>query len=475
MKSFSIIFRSAFIVSFLLSLAIFPLSNAIASSIGPFDPGLGSNITGIGTEAWQTPEEITSPGSPYATVSLDRDLRYTNYLQATDYSLNVPSNATITGIEVAINRMSSGSSPSIYDNVVSLVKASVIPGESVVVGNNYASLVQWTKNSFTLATYGGPTDLWGTTWTPAEVNDPGFGVVLAAYRQNMGNNLREAIVDSMQITVYFSFVTATTSVDCGSGTPEVVYGDSITCKATVSDSGYLTPTGTVSWTSDGSGSFDVTSCSLTEVSLGVADCEVVYTPTQAGETLITADYGGDGNYDPGSGNQTVTVDKKLASVTPDYASKTYGETDPTLTGTLEGFLSADNVTATYTRTVGESVSGSPYTISASLSPAAVLGNYEITYNTASFTITKRPITVTADAQTKVVGQPDPLLTYQVTSGSRAFDDEFSGALIRVPGELVGTYAIQQGTLALSSDYLLTYYGADLTITRQIIYFVQIFR
>ena len=47
------------------------------------------------------------------------------------------------------------------------------------------------------------------------------------------------------------------------------------------------------------------------------------------------------------------------------------------------------MTATYSRTAGETVAGSPYTISAMLSPAGVLSNYNITYNTASFTITTK--------------------------------------------------------------------------------------
>ena len=46
------------------------------------------------------------------------------------------------------------------------------------------------------------------------------------------------------------------------------------------------------------------------------------------------------------------------------------------------------MTATYSRTAGETVAGSPYTISATLSPAGVLSNYNITYNTANFTITR---------------------------------------------------------------------------------------
>jgi hypothetical protein len=58
--------------------------------------------------------------------------------------------------------------------------------------------------------------------------------------------------------------------------------------------------------------------------------------------------------------------------------------------------------------------------------------------------------VTADAKTKVYGNGDPGLTYQITSGSLVAGDNFSGGLTRIAGENVGTYAIQQGTLALTT-------------------------
>src|SRR5258707_15734860 len=79
-----------------------------------------------------------------------------------------------------------------------------------------------------------------------------------------------------------------------------------------------------------------------------------------------------------------TINPKLASVNPDAASKEYGSADPAFTGTLTGFLAADGVSASYSRTAGETVLGSPYTISAVLSPAGVLVNYTITYKTAVF-------------------------------------------------------------------------------------------
>jgi hypothetical protein len=132
-------------------------------------------------------------------------------------------------------------------------------------------------------------------------------------------------------------------------------------------------------------------------------------PSAAGTYSVAARYAGDSNYNPKqSAAATITINKAAASVTPDAKTKTYGSGDPALTGTLTGFVAADGITATYSRTVGENVAGSPYTISATLSPATALVNYDITYNTASFTITKADPIVTATGNTCTYnGSPCP--------------------------------------------------------------------
>jgi Bacterial Ig-like domain (group 3)/MBG domain (YGX type)/Bacterial Ig-like domain (group 2) len=109
---------------------------------------------------------------------------------------------------------------------------------------------------------------------------------------------------------------------------------------------------------------------------------------------INATYSGDTNFASSTIGLSQTVNQLAASVTPSAARKTYGAADPTLTGSLSGFLPSDNFTATYSRTAGETVAGSPYTISAVLSPTSVLNNYNITYNTANFTITAASTTTT---------------------------------------------------------------------------------
>ena len=114
-------------------------------------------------------------------------------------------------------------------------------------------------------------------------------------------------------------------------------------------------------------------------------------PKHAGTYTVTVTIT-DSNY-AGSGSGSITINKAVASVTPNAASKIYGNADPALGGSLVGFLPTDGVAATYSRTTGETVAGGPYTISAVLSATpgptgAVLSNYNITYNTAQFTITR---------------------------------------------------------------------------------------
>jgi hypothetical protein len=136
------------------------------------------------------------------------------------------------------------------------------------------------------------------------------------------------------------------------------------------------------------------------------------------------------NYNITYNTAAFTIEKKDASVTPGAKSKTYGESDPGLTGELSGFLAADGVSANYSRTAGESVLGGPYTISAVLSPAAVLSNYNITYNTATFTINKATLTVKADDKTMVLH--DALPTFTATYTGFKFSDTFASAVTGSP-------------------------------------------
>lgn len=72
------------------------------------------------------------------------------------------------------------------------------------------------------------------------------------------------------------------------------------------------------------------------------------------------------------------------------------------------------------------------------------------------------ITVTADNKSKTLGQPDPPLTYSYSPALMP-GDVFTGALTRAPGETAGNFSIQRGTLALTSNYLMSFVGGTLNI------------
>jgi hypothetical protein len=157
-----------------------------------------------------------------------------------------------------------------------------------------------------------------------------------------------------------------------------------------------------------------------------------------------------------------TIAPRAASVKPSANSKVYRESDPPLTGELSGFLATDAVTATYFRTPGETVLDGPYTISGTLSPTAVLSNYEITYHTAAFDILPKQVKVTADAKKKMAGDTDPELTFTFNDETVKPED-FNGSLERAHGEVPGEYVIQKGTLALNDNYKIEYIPAALRI------------
>src|SRR5262249_14532766 len=168
-----------------------------------------------------------------------------------------------------------------------------------------------------------------------------------------------------------------------------------------------------------------------------------------------------GNYSLSYVGASLAIGQRSVTVTADGQTKVYGSSDPALTYQLTSgsLVNGDSFAGALARQGGEDVGS--YAIGQGT--LALSGNYSLSYVGASLAIGQRSVTVTADGQAKAYGDADPTLTYQLTSGSLAFSDAFSGALARAAGEDVGSYAIGQGTLALSGNYSLSYVGASLAI------------
>ena len=160
-------------------------------------------------------------------------------------------------------------------------------------------------------------------------------------------------------------------------------------------------------------------------------------------------------------NGTLTVTGIGVIVTADNKTKVYSKdptTDPELTATVTGLVGTDVITYTISRAAGEDVND--YVITPT--GESEQGNYTVTYVPGTFTITPATLTITPnDGQTKEYGDADPAFTFTPTGlkGTDAIDDVVQGTLTRAEGENRGTYAFNQGTLAIATgnnNYTLAY-------------------
>ncbi|HRH21965.1 MAG TPA: MBG domain-containing protein, partial [bacterium] len=147
-------------------------------------------------------------------------------------------------------------------------------------------------------------------------------------------------------------------------------------------------------------------------------------------------------YDQGTSATIMGVPALSGIIAPDVV---------TIGGVAAGNHNTANVGATTVTVTGLSLGG------------ADMANYSINPIVLNSSITAYPVTVTVTpAQTKVYGTADPAFTYGST-GLLA-GDNFSGALDRVAGENIGSYAIGQGTLTAGTNYNITFVADNFTVT-----------
>jgi MBG domain (YGX type)/YDG domain/Bacterial Ig-like domain (group 3) len=169
---------------------------------------------------------------------------------------------------------------------------------------------------------------------------------------------------------------------------------------------------------------------------------------------------------------TASITPAPLTVTASPATMTYGGALPTLTDTVTGLVGAD--------TVSSALTGALVTTATSSAPvgkypitqgtlAAVDGNYTITFNPATLSITPALLTITANDVSKVYGAAVPALTASYSG----FVNGNTAASLTTPPTLttpatsssaIGTYAINVGG-ASSSNYTITYVPGTLTIAR----------
>ena len=151
---------------------------------------------------WTTPANVGADDAAYASITAASfDNLDTSYLlKATNISAGIPSGATINGILVEIERHYANGAVADYD--VCLTKdGSTRAGDDKSTGAAFPA-------ADAITSFGGSTDLWGTTWTEAEINATTFGVL---YKMQATANNADGYVDFIRVTVYYTAAPASIS------------------------------------------------------------------------------------------------------------------------------------------------------------------------------------------------------------------------------------------------------------------------
>lgn len=127
--------------------------------------GAGANIN-TGNQSWANPSRITADDGSRSIVSTEGSTSDT--LKASNFGFSIPENATIVGIETRVQLRREAGNGGTF-RYVNVGKSDAVLGTS----KNPNEAIGTSDQNFD---DGGAADLWGLSWTPAEINASTFQV-----------------------------------------------------------------------------------------------------------------------------------------------------------------------------------------------------------------------------------------------------------------------------------------------------------
>ncbi len=157
-----------------------------------------SNIVIAGsTTSWANTNNAISSNNIYTTPASNMPTSgsYSDYLEVSNFNFSIPTGSVISGIVVSVER-SDGNGKS-KDSRIRIVKGGFI-------GSTDKSQNAAWGSADAVQSYGSNSDLWGNSWSVANVNANDFGFAFSAQRTGGGAQATLAKVDEVVITVYYS-------------------------------------------------------------------------------------------------------------------------------------------------------------------------------------------------------------------------------------------------------------------------------
>ncbi len=190
--------------------AAFACISVYGDTTGARSPGL---ITPEGDEPWENPDNAKLSDDAHASSILTDE---GGSLYASDFGFTVPLGATITGVQVTVERHSLTGNP--QSNPPAFGQLEKPDGSGAGIdgvrydGDDWGWDIEATDSVVVL---GGPADLWAMDLTRQEINDPAFTVVYAVTTL-LGGDPGEYFVDAITAEVFFDPVVIVDPVEpCG--------------------------------------------------------------------------------------------------------------------------------------------------------------------------------------------------------------------------------------------------------------------
>jgi hypothetical protein len=164
---------------------------------GATSAGAGGEVS-FGVTAWSNTSNVTASDNTYATCTLNFNAD-SRLIYGSNFGFAIPSGATINGIVFEIEWKATAGNVSVYLSKAYASKD--VTSYFTAYGEATMSPTVPTSESYSSA--GGSSNLWGTTWTPADINSANFGIGVSLVRALVAGSTTVS-VDHIRSTVYYT-------------------------------------------------------------------------------------------------------------------------------------------------------------------------------------------------------------------------------------------------------------------------------
>lgn len=178
------------------------------------------------------------------------------------------------------------------------------------------------------------------------------------------------------------------------------------------------------------------------------------------------------NYVFAYNNGVLTVDKALLTVTADAKTKVYGTANPALTLSYSGFTNGETSSVITTQATATTAAATASGVGnyAIVPTGGAAANYNLVYTNGTLAVSKAPLTITANNQTKQFSQANPALTFTYSGfvnadGAASLITQPTATTIATRASATGTYPIVPAG-AVDANYSFTYVSGTLAITTE---------